>query len=154
MRAYKVTRAGVVVVTTLAGVALASPPMHNSMGARFKIVSKGPTSSIEITLKPLVPFDTVRVEAGSGVASLTPCSFTAVVPGSSYTCRVDVSQKPDQASLTLNVVGERVTDPAKPRFVEVRHFTLANSRFVAPAVKRPGRPSQEMILTSPQDAAK
>ena len=67
----------------LAGVALASPPMHNSMGARFRVVSRGPTSTIEITLSPRAAFDTVTVEAGSGVASLTPCAFTAVVPAGS-----------------------------------------------------------------------
>ena len=70
-------------------------------------------------LKPKLSFDTVRVEAASGVGSMTPpCSFSAIQVGGSYVCRVDVSHKAGEASLTLNVVGERTTDPANPRVVE------------------------------------
>jgi hypothetical protein len=129
-----------VLVTSAAGLlltaaALASPPMQNSMGAKFKVISKGATSTIEIRLEPQAGFDTVRVEAASGVGSLTPsCAFSAVVPGGSYSCQVHVSAAEGAAALTLNVVAEKTLDPRKPRLVEVRHFTLDVPGAAAPAV--------------------
>ena len=139
----------------LASVALATPPSHNGLGATFTIVSKGETSIIEIRLKPRSSFDTVRVEPASGVGSLTPpCSFSAVVVGGSYVCRVSVSHKAGEASLTLNVVGEKATDPQKPRVVEISHFTLANGAFTATAVPRSNRPAPGLLLTPPQDMPK
>jgi hypothetical protein len=61
--------------------------------------------------------------------------------------RVNVSHKAREASLTLNVVGEKMVDPQKPRLVEVSHFTFANAGFVAPGSKRLNRPASGLILT-------
>ncbi len=142
----------------LAGVAAATPPTHNAMGATFKVLSVGQTSTIEIRLKPKASFDTVRVEAASGVGSLTPpCSFTAVVVGGSYVCQVSVSHKAGEPSLTLNVVGENTLDKAMPRLVEVSHFTLANSGYVAPAPAHKtqlNKATPSLTLTPSQDTAK
>jgi hypothetical protein len=132
-----------------ATVASASPPTHNTLGAGFKVISKSQTgSTIEIRLKPKVPFDTVAVEAGSGVGSLTsPCSFSDLVVGQSYVCQVSMTPRSDAASATLNVVGQRTVDPARPRVVEVHHFTVANPDFVAPAAKGANRPVPSLIST-------
>src|SRR2546421_5716232 len=150
MRAQNLLKAAAISVV-LASVALATPPTHNALGATFKVISRGQTSTIEIRLKPKTSFDTVRVEAASGVGSLTPpCSFTAVVVGGSYACQVSVSHKTGEASLTLNVVVEKTVDPRKPRLLEVSHFTLANAAFVAPAVKPVPQPRPGLLLTPPQ----
>ena len=154
MRAQNLLKAAAISVV-LASVALATPPTHNALGATFKVISRGPTSIIEIRLKPRTSFDTVRVEAASGVGSLTPpCSFTEVVAGGSYACQVSVSHKTAEASLTLNVVGEKTVDSRKPRLVEVSHFTLANAAFVTPAVKRTNKPTPSLILTPAQNTTK
>ena len=127
--------------------AFARPPTHRELGATFKVLATGPAVTVEIRLKPRASFDTVHVEAGSGVGSLTPpCSFTSVVRGGSYVCRVNVTHAPDRASLTLNVVGERQVDPSKPRIFEVSHFTIANPEFVAPARKPSSRPTPGLEL--------
>jgi len=168
VQSFVKTAAGVALLVT--GVALASPPVHNSLGATFRVVSKGATSIIEIRLKPKAPFDSVRVEAASGVGTLAPpCAFSDVVPGGSYSCQVNVSAKQGAASLTLNLVGEKTVDPEKPRIVEVSHFTLATSNVPAPAVRRsdksaarpasqqfvtPDRPTPGLVLTPPGDAPK
>ena len=139
----------------LAGAASATPPARNELGASFRLVSKGPTNVVEIRLRPKAPFDTVAVEAASGVESLTPpCSFSGVVPGGSYVCRVSVSHKATAASLTVNVVGQRRADPAKPPLVEVRHYTIGNAGYVARAAKRSERPAQNLLLTPPPGASK
>ena len=144
----EVCESGGGIAVVVAGLASASPPTHNALGATFRIISKGQTSTIEIRLKPRTSFDTVRVEAASGVGSLTPpCSFTAVVVGGSYACQVSVSHKTGEASLTLNVVGEKTVDPERPRLVEVSHFTLANAGFVAPTGRRLHKPTSGLILT-------
>ena len=135
--------------------ASASPPTHRQLGASFKILSAGRTVTVEIRLEPRASFDTVHVEAGSGVESLSPpCSFTSVVRGGSYVCRVNVTHVSDQASLTLNVVGERRVDPTKPRVFEVSHFTIPNPEFVAPAQKRSSRPTPGLKLTPPESTPK
>jgi hypothetical protein len=134
MRAQNLLKAVSSLSLVLVGVSLATPPTHNEMGATFRVISKGQTNTIEITLKPKTFFDTVRAEAASGAGSLTPpCSFTTVVVGGSYSCEVNVSHKAGEASLTLNVVGEKTLDREKPRLVEISHFTLANAAYVAPA---------------------
>ncbi len=71
-----------------------------------------------------------------------------------HVCRVSVSHKAGEASLTLNVVGEKTVVPEKPRLVEVSHFTLANAGFVASAVKRLDKPIPGLILTPPQGTPK
>jgi hypothetical protein len=136
MRTANVLKAAATLSVALASVGLATPPSLNAMGATFKVISKGQTSTIEIRLRPRTAFDTVRVEAASGVGSLTPpCSFTAVVVGGSYSCQVNVSHKAEASSLTLNVVAERTVDAQTPRLVQVSHFTLANAEYAAPAVR-------------------
>jgi len=123
---------------TSLGTALASPSTPNSLGTVFAVVSKGPTSTIEITLHPTAPFDSVKVEAGSGVATLTPpCAFSRVATGGNYVCRVNVTQAAQDASLSLNVIGQRIADPAKPPIVEISHFTISNDSFVEPAATKP-----------------
>src|SRR6185312_11683719 len=145
-------RIGVAAVLALAVCtgAFASPPSHRQLGASFTVLSAGQTVTVEIRLKPRASFDTVRVEAGSGAESLTPpCSFANVVRGGSYVCRVNVTHAPDEASLTLNIVGERQIDPSKPRVFEVRHFTIANPGFVAPARKGSSRPTPGLETRRP-----
>ena len=111
----------------------ASQPTRNSVGASFSVVSLSSTSTVEIRLRPKAAFDTVTVEAGSGVASLNPpCSFHSVVPDGSYACRVDVTHKASDASLTINVVARVTGDPARPARIEISHFTLANSTYIRP----------------------
>lgn len=135
-------------VLLLANVAMASPPSDNTLGATFRVVSAGPSSTVEIKLKPSAAFDTVRVEAASGVGTLSPpCSFDAVMEGGSYVCRVNVSHKAGEASLSLNVVGQRTVDAAKPGLIDVVHFTLPNAAFVAPAVKKSNTPTPGLLST-------
>ena len=139
----------------VAGVASATPPTQNALGSTFKVISKGQTSTVEISLKPTSSFDTVRVEGASGVESLTPpCSFSSVVVGGSYVCQVNVTHKAGEASLTLNVVGLKTIDPAKPKLVEVDHFTIDNADFVAPSAKPSNKPRPSLKLTPPADAQK
>ncbi len=139
----------------LAGSASATPPTRNDLGSTFKLISTGQTSTIEIRLKPKTSFDSVSVEAASGVGSLTPpCSFAAVVVGGSYVCRVHVTHQPGTPSLTVNVVGERTVDPAKPRVLEVRHFTLASPGFVAPAARKAEQVTPGLKLTPRQEGSK
>ena len=140
--------AGIGCAVSFIAVGMASPPTPNTLRATFRVVSSGPSSTVEIKLNPTEAFDTVRVEAASGVGTLTPpCSFAAVVAGGSYVCRVSVSNKAGEASLTLNVVGLRTVDPAKPRLVEVSHFTLPNAAFVSPAVKKSNKPTPGLMST-------
>jgi hypothetical protein len=112
----------------LPGLALADPPQANDLGAVFTVISKGATPTVEIRLNPQTAFEAVRVEAASGVQSITPpCAFAQVQVGGSYVCRVDVVPKAGESSLTLNVVGEK-GEPGKAKVVEVRHFTLATGQ--------------------------
>ena len=135
--------------------AAASPPAHNELGARFTVLSRGSTNVIDIHLAPKSSFDAVRVEAGSGAALITPpCEFTAVAAGGSYDCRVNATHRSGAATLTIKVVGEKTSDPLKPKTFEVSHFTLANGAFVpAPAGKAP-RASANLRLTPPKNAPK
>ena len=116
------------------GSAIASPPTHNQLGYAHKIVSSGATMTVEITLKPKRSFDSVSVQAGSGVASISPdCSFTGVTVGGSYVCRFDVTGKPTDAAMTVNIVAESTPVPHALVHAEVHHLTLTNSAFVRPA---------------------
>lgn len=159
-----ILQAAAVITLIAAGAARASPPQQNSLGAHFRIVSQGTSSVVEVRLQPKASFDSVRVEAASGVASLTPpCAFAGVTPGARFSCRVTLSARQGAASMTLNLVGERTVDPDKPRVVEVRHFTLATAGAApAPAVRSadksvtraesqplqtPDKPASGLILT-------
>ena len=122
------TRLAVAAAVVVPAAALADPPQANDLGVVFKLLSKGATSTVEISLNPRTAFDAVRVEAASGVASITPpCAFAQLEAGGSYVCRVDVVPKAGESSLTLNVVGEK-GESGRARVVEVRHFTLATGQ--------------------------
>ena len=122
---------GVVVAAT----AWATPPSRNSVGVTFNVVSLSTTSTVEIRLKPKAAFEVVSVEGGSGVLSMnSSCSFRSVVPGGSYVCRVDVTQKPSEASQTISVVARNSADPGKPAVVEVNHLTLLNASYERPKI--------------------
>jgi len=114
------------------GTANASVPMSNELGVHFKVLRTGPTASVEIRVTPRHDFDSVTVEAASGVASLTPtCGFTKrpVVAGGSYVCRVDVTGKPSEAAMTLNVVGRRAVPGGTVPATEMHHLSVKNSAF-------------------------
>ena len=117
------------VATALPIALLASPPQPNELGTVFTVIAKGATSTIEITLSPKAAFESVRVEAASGVGSVTPpCAFAKVEAGGSYSCRVNVTPKTGESALTLNVVGEKPAEAGRARVVEVTHFTLATGQ--------------------------
>jgi hypothetical protein len=118
----------------LAGSAIASPPTHNQLGYAHKIIRNGATMTVEITLKPKRSFDSVSVQAGSGVASISPdCSFIGVTVGGSYVCRFDVTGKPTDAAMTVNIVAESTPAPHALVHAEVHHLTMPNSAFVRSA---------------------
>jgi hypothetical protein len=134
-------------VLTLPYVVLADPPQANDLGAVFTVVSRGPSSTVEIRLQPKAAFEAVRVEAASGVASITPpCAFAQVEVGGDYVCRVDITPKAGEASLTLNVVGERAAEAGKARVVEVRHFTLGTGQ-AATAHAASAKPTPGLSMT-------
>jgi hypothetical protein len=134
------------------GSALASTPTVNDLGFGYKIMSLRPTTTVEIRLKPTRSFDTVTVEAASGVASLTPsCGFSGVVAGGSYVCRVDVAGKPADAAMTLSIVASRAEPGGAVPQTEIHHLTLANSSFVRSA-RRAAR--SKHVLTSSSAARK
>jgi hypothetical protein len=115
----------------LAGGVIASPPTHNQLGYTHKILSRGATMTVEITLKPKRSFDSVSVQPGSGVASISPdCSFTGVIMGGSYACRFDVTGKPTDAAMTVNIIAESTPAPHALVQAEVHHLTMTNSAFV------------------------
>lgn len=119
----------------------ATPPARNDLGTSFRIIARGPTSTIEIRLSPRQAFERVDVEAGSGVASLSPpCSFSNVSGGGSYICRVDVTAKASDPAMTVNVVGHRAGETGKPGHFEVRHVTLINPAYVRPQPKAASKP--------------
>jgi hypothetical protein len=133
---------------------LADPPQANDLGAVFTVVSTGAISTVEIRLKPRMAFAEVRVEAASGVASITPpCAFAQVEPGGDYVCRVNVTPKPGEGSLTVNVVGERAAEAGKAQVVEVRHFTLATGQ-AATAHAASTKPTPGLSLTPGQNSTK
>lgn len=114
------------------GTATASVPTSNELGVRFKVLKAGPTATIEIRMTPRRDFDSVTVEAASGVASLIPsCGFTnlTVVAGGSYVCKVEVTGKPAEAAMTLNVIARRAVAGGTVPVVEVHHLTVKNSAF-------------------------
>jgi hypothetical protein len=122
------------VSTLLVGSAMASTATHNQLGYAHKIVNSGTTMTVEIRLKPKRSFDTVSVQAGSGVASISPeCAFTGLAAGGSYVCRIDVTGKSTDAAMTVNIVAESRPAPNALVETEVHHLTMTNSGFVRPA---------------------
>ena len=113
------------------GTASASVPVSNELGIRFKVITPGPTATVEIRLKPRREFDSVRIEAASGVASLTPpCTFANVVPGGSYGCRVEVAGLPSEPAMTLNVVASHTSPGGGLPETEIHHLSVKNASFV------------------------
>ncbi len=149
----RATAAGMLAL--IAGTVSATPPSHTSLGATFKIVSEGRDNIIEIRLRPTASFDTVDVEAGSGVQSFTPpCAFSAVEAGGAYSCQVSVAAKRKHPSFTLNVIGTKAVDPEKPRIVEVHHFTVPNAQFAPPSATRSRQPIPSLVTSPSKDNTK
>jgi hypothetical protein len=147
--------AAVVMNFSSLGAAVATPMTPNSLGAVFVVLTKGSTSTVEITLHPAAPFESVKVESGSGVATLSPpCSFSGVVVGATYTCKINVTQASQESSLTLNVVGQTTMGAGRQPIVEVSHFTIANDTYVAPAVNKSRRLGPALTHTPDQKTTK
>jgi hypothetical protein len=124
----------------------ATPPARNELGTTFSVISRGPTSTIEIRLNPRQNFERVEVEAGSGVASMSPpCSFPNVTGGGSYVCRVEVTAKASDPAMTLNVVGHHAGAAGRPGHFEVRHFTLINPAYVRSKSKPASKPVPGLV---------
>lgn len=137
-----------VFLSLASGVVSASVATSNELGIQFKVVTSGPTVTVEIRMTPRRNFDSVTVEAASGVASLTPsCGFSnvAVVAGGSYVCRVDVTSKPSDAAMTLNVVARRAASAGGLPEMEIHHISIKNSAFV-PSKK--ARAASHHVVTS------
>ena len=110
----------------------ASVPTSNELGVQFKVLKTGPTTAVEISMRPRRDFDSVTVEAGSGVASLTPsCGFKNVTAAADkpYVCRVDVTGKSSEAAMTLNVVARRVVPGGTVPVMEVHHFSIKSPTY-------------------------
>ncbi len=128
----------------------ATPLLDAHLGASFEVLSRGPTTSIEITLKPTTEFGKITVEAASGVATFSPpCSFSAVAAGAAYSCVVEVIGTSGDAAFTINIVGERPGAAGAPLVVEVSHFTLQNPSFVRPNKAPAGNRKPNLISRGP-----
>ena len=120
-----------VFLSLASGVVSASVATSNELGVEFKVVTSGPTATVEINLRPRRDFDSVSVEGASGVASLTPsCGFSNIVVGGSYVCRVDVTGKPSDAAMTMNVVARHAMPGGGVPETEIHHFSIKNTSFV------------------------
>jgi hypothetical protein len=110
--------------------AAASPPARNELGLSHKLISGNPIA-VEITLKPKRLFDGVAVEAGSGVAAVTPpCAFAAVTEGGSYVCRFEVTGNSADAAMTVNIVAQHVPSVNAQVMMEIHHLTFRNPGFI------------------------
>ena len=137
------TKSAFIFMVLWAAAATASQPTHNQLGFSHRIISSGATVTVEITLKPKHAFDTVSVQGGSGVATLSPdCTFTGVTVAGSYVCRFDVTGKPTDAAMTVNVVAE--STPASHAVVqtEVHHLSFRNEAYVR---STPAASSHEVV---------
>ncbi len=132
--------------------AQASPESGNELGFTYAIVSTGGVVTVDIRLKPTRSFDTVTVEPGSGVASLSPpCQLVSLVTGGSYGCRIEVTGTGDQPGMTVNVVGLRRSPGVPVPASEIHHFSLSNASFAPGA--RPRSPSQHVLPGSASHAS-
>jgi hypothetical protein len=135
--------AALLALSLIAG-ATASPPARNELGLNHKLISSNPLT-IEITLKPKRLFDGVAVEAGSGVAVLTPpCAFAAVTEGGTYVCRFELSGNPADAAMTVNIVAQHVPSANAQAVVEIHHLTFRNPGFIRSSAP----PSSSHVLES------
>jgi hypothetical protein len=118
--------------------AMASVPNSNQLGVKFKVLKAGPNVTVEIRMMPRRDFDSVTVEAASGVAALTTtCAFTnvAVAAGGTYVCQVNFTGKPTAAAMTFNVIAHREVPGGGVPVMEVHHLSVKNSGFVSSARK-------------------
>jgi len=113
--------------------AYASTPTTNDVGFSYKILSSGPPVTVEIRLKPRHSYESVAVEAGSGVATMTPCAFSTVLASHSYVCRVTVTGKPGDAAMTLNLVARHTVAGGALPETEIHHISVTNAAYVPPA---------------------
>jgi len=133
-----------------ANAALATVPNSNELGVQFKVLKSGATATVEIRITPRRDFDSVAIEAASGVTSLTPsCAFTkvAVVAGGSYVCQVNVAGMPSEAAMTLNVVARRAVPGSTVPVMEVHHLSIKNAGFAAS--KRSAATSHHDVVSVP-----
>ena len=139
--------AGLALAFALAtGLAAASPATVNELGCRFELIAAGPPATGEVRLAPQQTFDAASVEAGSGVASLTPaCAFAKLAAGESYSCKVSLTGTPSAAAMTLKVVARRAVPGGRVPVTEVHHLSLKNPAFV-PSARLPA--ASKHVLTS------
>lgn len=144
--------AGVVSFLLAIGTASALVPTSNELGIHFKVVASAPAVTVEISLRPRRDFDSVSIEAASGVASMTPpCTFSAVVAGGSYVCRVDVTGKSSDAAMTLNIVGTRATAGGGLPETEIHHLSVKNTSFV---LRKKAKAASHHVVTSASTTSK
>ncbi len=138
-------------VLLVIGAAGASVPTSNELGVRFKVLRTGATSSIEIRMSPRRDFESVVVEAASGVESLSPsCAFAnaKVVAGGSYVCQVVLTGVPSAAAMTLNVIARRMVPGGTVPVMEVHHLSVKNAAF-APSQKNTAASHHNVAATPP-----
>jgi hypothetical protein len=129
---------------TLAASATASPPHHDDLGLSYRVISVNPLS-VEITLRPKGLFDSVAVEAASGVESLAPaCAFSAVTEGGTYSCRFEVTGNSGDAAVTVNVAAQLLPSAGAQPLLEIHHLTFRNPAYLRPSP----RPSSKHALSS------
>ena len=110
----------------------ASVPTSNELGIDMKVLKSGSPATIELRLVPKRNFDAVIIEAASGVASLnTSCDLahTGVVAGRSYVCRAEITGKPSEAAMTLNVIARRAIPGGAVPVMEVHNLSIKNTAF-------------------------
>jgi hypothetical protein len=110
----------------------ASVPTSNELGIDMKVLKSGPPATVELRLAPKRSFDAVLIEAASGVASLnTSCDFarTGVVAGRSYVCQAEITGKPSEAAMTLNVIARRTIPGGAVPAMEVHNLSIKNTAF-------------------------
>ena len=98
----------------------------------MKVLNSGPPATIELRLVPKRNFDAVLIEAASGVASLnTSCDLarTGVVAGRAYVCQAEITGKPSEAAMTLNVIARRTIPGGAVPVMEVHNLSIKNTAF-------------------------
>ena len=142
----KVRGIAALLLLTGCGIAGASPPTRNELGFHYKVIVATPPE-IEIRLQPRRDFDAVSLEAASGVASVSPpCTFSNLVAGTSYVCRVEIAGAASEPAMTLNVIARRAGMAAGLPITEIHHLTLRNASF-SPSAKTQA-PSKHVLPRS------
>ena len=110
----------------------ASVPTSNELGIEMKVLKAGAPATVELRFVPKRNFDAVVIEAASGVASLnTSCDLahTGVVAGRTYVCQAEISGKPSEAAMTLNVIARRQIPGGAVPVMEVHNLSIRNTAF-------------------------